>query len=427
MPTPVILPRQGNTVESCVIVRWLKPVGAEVREGEPLVEIETDKATMEVESPATGVVLELLFPEGANVEVLKPIALVGAPGETRMPAEFVQTPPAVHESLLPPPAPEPSPALPRVSAPRTQAPAVSPRAARLASTSGLDLTQITGTGPQGRIIERDVQLAMAHRGPAGESIPLGRLVAITELGPPQNVNGGPAPWPDRATLPEFPGPMREVAFTATRRVIAERMCQSLAHTAQLTLHAAADISVLIACRERLNTQRQSAGQEKYSLNDFVLLAVSRVLTEYRALNAHGLEDRVREYDPVHLGMAVDMPRGLLVPVIRFAERLELEALAAEARRLANACRDGTIRPEELQGGTFTVTNLGSLGIETFTPILNAPEVAILGVGGIQYRPHPEQPAQLAPHLLLSLTFDHRALDGAPAARSWLGLPLSWPK
>lgn len=418
MPTPVILPRQGNTVESCVIVRWLKPVGTEVRAGEPLVEIETDKAAMEVESPATGVVIELLFPEGANVEVLQPIAWIGALGEKPAPPDASPAPPAGTESPLPLAPSEPKLALPSVPSSQRRLPAISPRAARLASALAVNLDQVTGTGPQGRIIERDVQAALAQRTPGGRTIPAATpaLVKAEEPARPLKGEAESATAPNRSAAPDFPGPKREVPLTSTRRVIAERMRQSLDQTAQVTLHAAADISGMVLLRHRLNAERQAAGREKYRVNDFVLLAVSRVLPEFPALNAHGLADRVLEFESAHLGMAVDTPRGLLAPVIRFAERLEFEALATEARRLANACRDGTVHPEELQGGTFTVTNLGSLGIETFTPILNAPEVAILGVGGIQYRPHPDQPAPPVPHLLFSLTFDHRVLDGAAGAR-----------
>lgn len=414
MPVPLLLPRQGNTVESCVIVRWLKPPGAEVREGEPVVEVETDKAVMEIESPATGIMLELLFPEGAHVEVLKPMALIGLPGEGPVPPGSLKAPPARAESPPPPPALERKPALASGPQSRVQIATVSPRAAGLASASGVDLAFIAGTGPQGRIIERDVAAALARgqeKSSSAESSP-------GSADPASDVDAHRAPAsPTSRSLPAgSSGPCREVIFTSTRRLIAERLRQSLEKTAQLTLQAAADITGLIALRRRLNARRLETGQPKYSINDFVLLAVSRVLPEYRGLNAHGLADRRLEFESVHLGMAVDTPRGLMVPVIRFAERLDLETLADEARRLARACREGSIRTEQLQGGTFTVTNLGAFGIETFTPILNPPEVGILGVGGIQYRPHPEHPAVPVPHLLFSLTFDHRALDGAPAAR-----------
>jgi len=409
MATPVLLPRRGNSNEACRIVRWLKRVGEPVREGEAIVEVETDKAVVEVESPATGTLLERLFPEGADVAVLTPIALIGNPGEGAAPPPTVPAASRVSESIPQLPAREPVTAPKSAPQPCLPAQAASPRAARLAYASGMDLARVAGTGPQGRIIERDVRSALAHRKPQEFSQSPG--------GPLSNAGASvPAQSSERASSPEFPGPTREVVFTGTRLMIAERMRRSLEQAAQLTLHAAADVTMLLDLRGRLNAQREASGQERLSLNDFVLLAVSRVLQDCRSLNAHCLADRVIEYEHVHLGIAVETPRGLLAPVIRFAERHRLDELAAEARRLANACREGTVRREDLQGGTFTVTNLGALGVETFTPILNPPEVAILGVGGIQHRPRPGHPGDPCPHLLLSLTFDHRALDGAPAAR-----------
>jgi len=195
------------------------------------------------------------------------------------------------------------------------------------------------------------------------------------------------------------------------------MLASLQTTAQLTLNASADARALQAYRARLKASDPALGLTGVSVNDLILFAVARLLTEFPAFNAHFLGTEIRRFEAVHLGVAVDTERGLLVPVVKNAQRLSLKALSDEVKALARAAQEGKIAPEELTGGTFTVTNLGAFGIESFTPILNPPQVAILGVGNIT--PKPVQSAQgidFIPHLNLSLTVDHQALDGAPAAR-----------
>jgi pyruvate dehydrogenase E2 component (dihydrolipoamide acetyltransferase) len=195
------------------------------------------------------------------------------------------------------------------------------------------------------------------------------------------------------------------------------MHASLAQTAQLTHHASADARPVLKYREQCKASPERSGLAQISINHMVMLATARTLTEFPELNAHWLGDRIRRFEEVHLGMAVDTERGLVVPVLRHANRLSLRELAIEARRLAVACQDGSIRPDDMKGGTFTVTTLGALGIERFTPVLNAPEVGILGVGSIELKPvHMKKKTRFIPHMGLSLTFDHQAVDGAPAAR-----------
>jgi pyruvate dehydrogenase E2 component (dihydrolipoamide acetyltransferase) len=232
-----------------------------------------------------------------------------------------------------------------------------------------------------------------------------------------------------AAQPEIPTPVTPPAVAAgeaevqtiqvkgIRKVIAARMLNSLQTTAQLTLNASTDARALLAYRQRLKDSSEALGLQKVNINDLILFAVSRTLPHYPDLNATFSDDTISQYKNVHLGFAVDTPRGLMVPVIRRADALSLRQMAQEAKRLASACLDGTITADEMSSGTFTVTNLGSFGIESFTPVLNPPQVAILGVGNINLKPvEVEGEVQFIPHLGLSLTINHQVVDGAPAAR-----------
>ena len=462
MPTAVILPKLGNTVESSIIARWLKRPGETVAEGEALVEIETDKSSLEVASPATGVLLDTFYAPGDDVPVLTTIAAIGQPGEDASALRADHRPPTTdrRDSASGPPSPRPREEpeggegrreglagdqgrrandqeedLQRqstlgpssfvigqsVSAP------VSPRARRLAEQKGLDLAGLAGSGPGGRVIERDVHAALAAR---PRLTPLARaLVEKGGFAPPAEATGRvttrdlvpPAP---AASAPSAPAPSpavtaeyEDVPLSNVRRLIAERMLASLETTAQLTLNASADARQMQALRQRLKASPEALGLREVTVNDLVLFAVSRTLTRFPDLNALFLDRGLRRYTPVHLGFAVDTPRGLLVPVIRRADSLSLRALSQTARRLAQAAQDGKAAPDDLSGGTFTVTNLGSLGIESFTPVLNPPQVAILGVGSIQLKPvDVDGEAQFIPHLGLSLTINHQVVDGAPGAR-----------
>ena len=217
---------------------------------------------------------------------------------------------------------------------------------------------------------------------------------------------------------EFPGNLKEIPVKGVRKVVASRMLASLQNTAQLTLNTSADARSILGYRSKCKAAPEEAGVGGISINDVVLYATIKTLGEFPELNAHMLGTKIVEFENVHLGFAVDTPRGLMVPVIRYANLMTLKQLSAETKRLAKACFEGTIDPDALSGGTFTVTNLGAMGIESFTPVLNAPEVGILGVCNIQPKPvmNKEGGADFVPHMGLSLTFDHAAADGAPAAR-----------
>ena len=426
MAEGIVLPKLGNTVESAVILEWLVAVGDRVAPGDALCEVETDKASLEIESSAGGVLLAQLAQVGDDVPVLSPIAVVGQAGESI--SAFTGDDAAL-------PAQPAAAALDQerhVNEQTTSSPArtprglgeaditISPRALNLARRKGVDYADLTGSGPGGRIIERDIEAALRER------------VKLTPLAQAM-LSSGDYALPDAEATPSRVTkahlvPARaatgvtEIPLKGIRKTIAKRMLASLQSSAQLTLNAWADARALQDFRRRLKTSDERLGLKHVTINDLLLFAVARALTAFPALNALFENDIIYQHESVHLALAVDTERGLLVPVIRNADSLNLRQLAAEARRLAEACRAGAVQPDELSGGTFTVSNLGALGIEHFTPVLNPPQVAILGVGGISLKPVPAgDGVEFAPHIALSLTINHQVIDGAPAARFLQGL------
>lgn len=439
MPTAVVLPKQGQSVESCIISAWKKKVGETVETGEILCEVETDKALVEIESTASGVLLEIFFKAGDDVPVLTNIAAVGQPGEdvsALRPAGASVAPAAALPSA---PASVPTPVQPLPAAVRSTADfiGISPRARNLAKTARLNPASLSGSGPAGRIIERDVQAALAaqhtptmtplartmlaaggYTAPVQGSGVSGRIMSddLQKLPAAAAVETAASSAP---SLPQEPHPddIEVIPVKGIRKVIASRMLESLQTTAQLTLNSTADARALLAYRQRLKDSSESLGLQKITINDLLLFAVARTLPQYPQLNALFGGDAISHYKDVHLGVAVDTPRGLMVPVIRRANTLSLKQLAAEAKRLATVCLNSNVKADELSGGTFTVTNLGAFGIESFTPVLNPPQVAILGAGNINLKPVDlEGKVEFIPHLSLSLTINHQVIDGAPAAR-----------
>jgi pyruvate dehydrogenase E2 component (dihydrolipoamide acetyltransferase) len=436
------MPRQGNTVESCIIASWKKNAGDQITPGEILCEIETDKAMMEVESPASGTVLALFYEEGAEVPVLTNIAAIGQPGEDieeLRPQGATDSPAAV--PLSSPTDDEPTSSQAAVSErvgeaggliePNGGRLAISPRARYLAKQYDVDIAHFQGTGPDGRIIERDVRAVLdkqplmsplarsmvAHGGyaaPGQGSSVSGRIMA-DDL----TAAAGPTAVPAAAPKPEVSATagVETVPVKGIRKVIARRMLESLQTTAQLTMNSSAEATALLAYRQRLKDSAEGLGLQNVTINDLILLAVSRILPQFPELNAHFQDDNIYRFGQVNLGFAVDTPRGLMVPVIREATALTLKQIAVESKRLATACQEGTISLDELNGGTFTVTNLGLFGIESFTPVLNPPEVGILGIGSLDLKAvEVDGDVQFVKHIGLSLTINHQVVDGAPAAR-----------
>jgi len=438
MAHTLIMPRQGNTVESCIITNW------KVKEGDPVTaetvvcEVETDKAAFEVPAGAAGTVLKLLFAAGDDVPVLKPIAVIGASGEDwqAIIGENTQETSrkgakAQREEQIEPPSSL------RVANRRFDVSLrdnnsemfASPRARNLAEKEALPLDTVSGTGPGGRIIERDVIAALKNKPPLTAAAKAAGSAAAPSIG---NGIGGRVTVSDLAISPlptshsPLPneGTITETPIKGIRKIIADRMTASLAESAQFTLNASAPASRLQEFRLGVKSQGDLAeelGLSKITINDLILFAVARTLPRFPYMNAHKVGETIKTFERVHLAVAVDTPRGLMVPVIRNANLLSLAQISSEAKRLAAACQNGSAKADELSGSTFTVSNLGSFGVTSFTPVLNAPEVAILGVCGIELKPVSSGDAgncavRFEPQIGFSLTINHQAVDGAPAAR-----------
>ena len=470
MAQEIVMPKLGNTVESVVILEWRKNIGESIAVGEVLCEVETDKATLDVEAEIAGTLLARYYEADDEVAVLVPFAVIGEAGEdvssfaapeaSSSEASSVSDQGAPTDTGAPAAVPAAQTAASSAgaggalsdqaalrsggvsSAGNSAAPGISPRARHLAASSGLNGLPAAGSGPGGRIIEPDIRTALEGRMPltpaalaAGGPAPAvgtgigGRVTAADAAGYAGLPAGaGEAPAASRApSMPavsvfsrveEFPGPVESILVKGVRKVIAKSMYASLHETAQLTLNSSANAAALLSWRAGFKNSPEDMGLSKISINDLVMYAVAKLLPLHPGLNAHFLGSEIKRFRHVHLGCAVDTPKGLMVPVIRYADTLSLSQLSAETRRLAAACRDGKALPDELAGGTFTVTNLGAFGIESFTPVLNAPEAAILGVGNITNAAveKPDGSLGIEKRLGLSLTIDHQAVDGAPGAR-----------
>lgn len=395
MANAVLMPKAGITVESCIIGKWEKQVGDQIAEGDVLFTYETDKAAFECESTAAGVLLEIFFGDGEEVPCLVNVCAVGQPGEDCSALRPAGAEPAAAPAPSAEAAPVPAEA-PAAAAPAAVSGApVSPRARKLAERAGVDASLAGGTGPNGRIIERDVRRLMEEGAQAAPA-----QVAAAEAVP----------------APVAEAEYEDVKFSNIRKVIAKGMVTSLQTMAQLTEHFTFDATAIQSYRKMLKgMEGDYAG---ITLGDMLLYAVSRTILDYPDLNANSIgDDTVRRFRHVNLGVAVDTPRGLMVPTIFNADRKSLLEISREVKELAAGARSGKISPDLLAGGTFTVTNLGSAGVEMFTPVINPPQTGILGVCGITQRVRAGKDGQieLYPAMGLSLTVDHRVVDGAPAA------------
>jgi pyruvate dehydrogenase E2 component (dihydrolipoamide acetyltransferase) len=381
MATEVKVPTTGNAGEAAVVLEWNVSVGSEVSTGDVLGSLETAKSALDVEAPVSGSVLEILVAEGEEAPEHSTLMLIGAPGEADSAGSPAgQSPPKASAGPVLREAP------PTVRAPRPDSRTrvnASPRARRIAAERGIDLASLDGSGPFGRIVIRDVPAAAPDTHPSVTSAP---SVAASSDG------------------------SRVVPVRGARKVTARRMQASLQEAAQVTLTRYAPADALVRYAARLKEVAQTDDRPAVSINDLLLFATARTVGKHPALNAWFDWDGITQFSTVHLGVAVDTGKALLVPVILQADTLTLGQLSAAARSVITRARDSRIEAREMEGGTFTVSNLGGLGVHWFTPVLNPPQAGILGVGAV-HRAHPDAPAVLP----LSLTFDHRAIDGAAAA------------
>ncbi|HKU56703.1 MAG TPA: dihydrolipoamide acetyltransferase family protein [Gaiellaceae bacterium] len=386
MATEVILPRLGQGMESGTIVRWLKAEGEAVEKGEPLFELDTDKVTQEVEAEAAGVLLKIAIAEG-EVPVGQTVAFIGAEGEdvpevasnNLFQAEGREADEA-SEPKTPAPAPEPAPAAGngRIKA--------SPLARRIARERGIELSGIRGTGPDGRIVAEDVERAEA---------------------------GAPTPASNKLLQAPVPaGEVESIPLSNVRKTIARRLTEAW-QIPVFQLQASADMTRVDALVARL---RERDPELRVTVTDVLTKVCAQALMRHREVNAAFTEDAILLHPSANVGLAVAAPQGLVVPVIKGAERLSLTEIAGIRVDLVGRARDNSLRAEDLEGGTFTISNLGMFAVERFTAVLNPPQAAIVAVGATEDRVVPfDGGTAVRPLVTLTGTFDHRAVDGAPAA------------
>lgn len=439
------MPRLSDTMEDGIIASWLKQVGDQVTRGEVLAEIETDKALMELEAYDDGVLEQILADAGARVPIGEPIAIVGD-GTTPSSSAGAQGVPAAsrsatgvtpdegttgpgargsgHDGVAADTGAQPVPAVDSQGGATSgeRRPKSSPLARKIARELGVDLAAVTGTGPGGRITRQDVESARAAVdsatragseavvGDTGyDSPPGGRSTAPVHTGPAEATGtiGGAA----------ASGAYDDVPLTTIQQVSAKRLAESMQQAPHIYLTSAIDVTELLAFRGEINATLEAAGKGKVSVNDLLVKAVAVTLRADPAVNVSFAGDKLLRHHGIHLGVAVATPAGLLVPVLRDADRKSVSEIAAETRDLAGRARDRKLRGNEMSGGTFTISNLGMFGIEQFTAVINPPESAILAVGAAQDELRLTDGEVVARKILrVTLSADHRAIDGAVAAR-----------
>ncbi|NLI72947.1 MAG: 2-oxo acid dehydrogenase subunit E2 [Bacteroidales bacterium] len=428
MATLIIMPRQGQSVETCIISSINKQKGDTVKKGDILFSYETDKASFEEESPVDGTVLEVFYEEDDEVPVLNNMMIIGEPGEDYFDllgtdsdlSKEDQTESSVKE-------PETQNTELETQNLSTQAGSqhetfISPRARNLASKEVVDVIPISGSGPKGRIIEKDIQAVLENR---PKMTPLAKKIASEEKLQPEIGTGlaGTARSVDLSAPvnPIYAGDYEDKKLSNMRKLIASAMYSSLQNSAQLTHHLGADARRILNLRKKIKADIESGTlTANITINDMVCFAVIKALKKYPNVNSHFLGDSMRLFNKVHLGLAVDTERGLMVPVTKNADDLSIIGLSNQLKEVANACKTGSVNPDILsaEAGSFTVSNLGNYGVEMFTPVINLPQSAILGVNTIVPRPKDLGGGVygFVPYIGLSLTYDHRALDGGEATR-----------
>ncbi len=389
MAVEVTMPKFGLTMHEGTLQRFFKHPGETVSAGEPLYEVETEKVLYVVEAPAGGTLAAWLFPEGTVVECGRTVALIAAPGEAA--ATGASRPSGASAADTERAAAQPGEVAATAAGGRRS---ITPIPRKRAAELGVELERVAGSGPGGRVTREDVERA-AHAAPAPARV---EPAAATSIAPPAASTAIAKPT------------VRTLPLTTMRRTIAQRMQASLRDSAQLTITTEADVSAAVELRERLKPQFA------FTYTDLIIHAVARALTRHPRMNARFGDGAIALPDDVNVGLAVALEEGLIVPVIAGAQRMTVREIAAATRALGERARAGQLRLEDVSGGTFTVTNLGAYGIDAFTPILNAGETGILGVGRIVEKPAVWRGEITRRSLMtLSLTFDHRAIDGAPAA------------
>lgn len=393
MAFEILMPQLGLTMEEGTVTQWLKQEGDPVKAGEAVLEITTDKLTNEVTSEHDGVLLKIVAQEGEDIPVKGLLGYIGQAGE-QVGDVAAPTPAA---APAPAPAAPTAPAAAPAAAPSGVRIRISPYARKLAAGMGVDYSHLTGSGPSGRIVAKDI-LAAAEAQKAAPAAPAAAPAA---------------PAPKKGGLDLMDGDT-VVKLSGMRKVVAERMLQSHTEIPPVTQNTKVDVTALMQFRKSL---AETAGK-KFSVNDLILKATAKVLRRHPEILVSYDNGQIIQRAHVNLGMAVALDAGLIVPVIRDADKMGLEELAAKAKDLATRAKDNQLTTDEYKGSTFSVSNLGMFGIETFTPIVNQPDAGILGVCAIQDELVMDDEGSISKHqvMRLSFTFDHRLIDGAVAAK-----------
>ena len=450
MPTNILMPALSPTMTEGTLARWLKKEGEEIRAGDVIAEIETDKATMEVEAVDEGILSKILVADGtAGVKVNDPIAVLQGDGEdAAAPAPTAAAPPAAAPSPAAPPAP--AAATPAVAAAApvsgpTPAPVVnghdqqgervfaSPLARRMAKQAGIDLSTMKGSGPNGRIIRADIEAKQAA-GP-GIAAPQtadmqaeagGRETDAVQAVPVQQVKpAAPAPTPSGIPAPSKAAPITAphqlVPNSTMRKVIARRLLESHQQVPNFYVTMDIELDALLKLRADLNARapKEGKGAFKLSVNDLVIKAAAAALRRVPKMNASYTDDATVVYDDVDISVAVSMPDGLITPIVRKADQKGLATISNEMKDLGTRAKSGKLKPEEFQGGSFSISNLGMFGVRQFTAIINPPQAGILAVGAGEQRPVVKNGAlAIATVMTCTLSVDHRVADGALGAE-WM--------
>jgi len=402
MATTVFMEALSPTMEEGRLVKWHKHEGDAVKAGDTLAEVETDKAIMDLQARADGILRQVSAAEGQTVPVGKELAVIVAPGEplgagrgTGDEGRVAPSPAAT----VPAPSPAPRHSPPAAAAADAAPVKASPLARRMAKESGVDLKLLTGSGPGGRVVRRDLETAAAR--------PAATVSASAPVAPVP-------PPPSRVSVSRTDASYEDVPLTQIRKTIAKRLAASLGPVPHYFLTTEVDMERAAEAREALN--RDLGDEGRISFNDIVVKAAALALTRHRACNAWFQDDHIRYWNEVHVGVAVAVEDGLITPVIRHADRKSLREIGREAHDLAQRARNRRLRPEEYTGSTFSVSNLGMFDIDQFTAVINPPEAAILAVGSVTQKPVVADGTIVARRRVrLTLSCDHRVIDGATGA------------
>ena len=422
MALNVTMPKWGLTMKEGKISKWFKSEGDTIEKGEPFFEVETEKITNVVEATANGVVFQIVVTAGSAVPVGTIVAIIAEPGEQPERIEGIQAGDLVEEEAPAPGRAAPTPV--EKPAEKKFVPS-SPAARRLAKELGVDIALVEGSGPDGRITEADVQRFHEEGPPAPKVTPLAAemirqegldVAAIEGTGV-----GGKITKEDVQRVLEIKKraaaarPVTSIPFSGMRKSIAENMHASLHNTAQLTMFTEVDVSEMIRFRDMVREEYKKDETVRISYNDIIILATARALKRHPIMNSTLVGEEILLSDAVHMGIAVALPEGLIVPVLRDADKKALLEIAGEARELARKAREGTLEVDEVTGGTFTISNMSMFQVDGVTPILKPPETGILGVGRVKEKPAVYKgEIAIRSMMFLSLTFDHQIADGAPA-------------